>query len=109
VAELLAAAEARTAARQQAEAERKAAERSAFLDDLAGREEQMWDQVERHVDEKHRAGYDQAVGLLTDLRDVSEWRHTAPAFEERLRRLRARHATKSSLRRLLDEASLPGG
>jgi hypothetical protein len=109
VAELLAATEARTEARQRAEAERKAAERAAFLDDLAGREELVWGQVERHIDEKHRSAYDQAVKLLTDLRDVSEWRHTAPAFEERLRRLRARHATKSSLRRLLDEAGLPGG
>lgn len=109
VAELIAAAKARTEARQRAEDERTAAARSAFLEDLAGREEQVWGQVDRHIDEKHRAAYDQAVKLLADLRDVSAWRHTAPAFEERLRRLRARHATKSSLRRLLDEAGLPGG
>ena len=109
VEELIAAAEARTEARQRAQVERKVTERAAFLDDLVGREEQVWGQVERHIDEKSRSGYDQAVNLLADLRDASEWRHSAPAFEERLRRLRARHATKSSLRRLLDEAGLPGG
>ncbi len=109
VEELIAAAEARTEERQRAEVERKAAARAVFLQDLAGREEQVWGQVELHIEEKHRSAYDQAVKLTIDLRDANEWRHTAPAFEERLRRLRARHATKSSLRRLLDEAGLPGG
>jgi len=91
---------------QERDAQRQAAERAKCLDALEGREAQTWDQVDALIATKRPTDYDQAVTLLTDLRDLANRKNGATAFQERLRNLCARHAAKSSLLRRLRAAKL---
>ena len=102
VAGLLSAAEERAEAELREEAERKARARAAYLDDLATREESTWRWVETPIEMKRPAEYDQAVQLLTDLRDVSARKQTQRTFATRLQELRARHAKKAAFLKRLD-------
>lgn len=117
VAELQRAAQARALERRRAEAARaaeerarrardEAAARAAYLDRMAGREEELWHRIEELVEVKRAAEYDQAVRFVIDLRDLSARDQTRTAFDRRLNELRARHAKKPSLLRRLDEAGL---
>ncbi len=117
VGELLAAAERRTARRQRAEAERaarererqqreQAAARARYLDGLAGREADLWGQVDALIATKRPAEYDRAVGLLTDLRDLYARADRTREFEARRDRLRDEHARKPSLLQRFNQAGL---
>jgi hypothetical protein len=117
VGQLRAAAEARAAERRRREAERRAAERARqereaaaarvrYLDGLVGREEELWGRVDALVDTKRPKEYDEAVGLLRDLRDLAARRDGADAFVARLGGLRQRCAKRPSLLARLDRAGL---
>ncbi|MBI2939348.1 MAG: hypothetical protein HYY04_02835 [Chloroflexi bacterium] len=117
VAELMSAAEERADARRREEAEREARERArrereeavaraAYLDDLAGREQAAWLQVEALIGKRQAAPYDEAVQLLKDLRDLSARKQTAPAFAARLSQLRAQHAKKSGFLSRIERAGV---
>ena len=117
VAQLLAAAEQRAVARRRREAERQALERARraqeqaaarakYLDDLAGREEAIWNQVEGLIETKRPADYDRAVQFLMDLRDLAARTGQTDQFEPRLAALRDRHTRKPSLLERLGRARL---
>src|SRR5262249_12879186 len=83
VGQLLAARDAIAEERERREAEQRARERerqarekararAEHLDALARREEATWRQVETLIATKRPKDYDEAVELLTDLRDVAE-------------------------------------
>jgi hypothetical protein len=108
VSELLAAAQQRAAERRQLEAERTARERAAYLDDVLGREEQIWREVESLIERKQAQPYDTAVKRLVDLRDAADQAGQAGAFATRLAELRARCAARYSLIERLDRAGLGG-
>jgi hypothetical protein len=96
------------ATKEQARREReKAAARSRHLDTLAGREEELWRQVEAAIKSRQPKEYDRAVDLLKDLRDLAERDSTGEAVARRIRELRARHGSKRSLIKRLDQAGLP--
>jgi hypothetical protein len=86
-------AEARERARREREA---AAARERHLDQLAPREEETWEQVDALVASKRPVAYDEAVGLLADLRDLAARDGRTAAFDARLHLLRERHARKPS-------------
>jgi hypothetical protein len=94
VGELLEEAEKRAEARERAETERKARSRTAYLDDLSGKQEQTWRRVETLIEAKKAAEYDQAVTYLTDLRDLSAREGTSEQFQRQLRQLQTRHSGK---------------
>ncbi len=105
VAELRARAAAIRLAREQAAAEKLAAERKrqaeeaetarqARLAAIARRGEGVWREVEAEIARRNPAGYDQAAGLLLDLQALAEDRGATPDFEERLSAIRERHAGK---------------
>lgn len=100
----------REAERRERERRRKAEEqaraRAFHLDSLAGREDQLWRQVETLIGTKQPKPYDEAVQLLTDLHDLAEREGMSDAFTERLRQLRERHQKKPSLMQRLDKARL---
>lgn len=117
VAELLSAAEERAEATARQVAERQAAEqarreraeaaaRAKYLESLAGREADLWRQVEDLIETKRPKEYDQAVGLLQDLHDLSHSRQQAAAFAARLGPLRERYARRPSFIERLDRAGL---
>src|SRR5919106_320602 len=82
----------------------EAAARAAYLDSLAGREEEVWRQVEILVGIKKPAEYAEAARLLTDLRDLAAREQKAEDFEVRLIDLRARNARKISFLNRLNQA-----
>ena len=94
-------------ARKRARHERDAAlARDKRLEELALHEEQAWGQVDASIETKKPAGYDSAVGLLSDLRAVSERKGRPEAFAKRFAQLREQHLKKSSLLDRFDRAGL---
>ena len=94
-------------ARKRARRERDAAlARDKRLEELALHEEQAWGQVDASIETKKPAGYDSAVGLLSDLRAVSERKGRPEAFAKRFAQLREQHLKKSSLLDRFDRAGL---
>ncbi len=117
VGELLAAAEARTAERSRAMAEREASElarlerdqaasRAKYLDQLATREYEVWDQVTQLVQTKQPNNNDRAVSCLVDLLDLASRRGREQEFKAALDRLRECHLKKESFLRRLTKAQL---
>lgn len=117
VAELLDAAERQASVRQRGEAERQAREEqrrareaAAALDrrlnDLAGREEQVWRKVERLVAEKQAHAYDQAVQLLGDLQALGARQGRGAEVQQRIQALSEAHARKRSFVDRLRRAGL---
>jgi hypothetical protein len=108
VAALRAAAAERGDARRRQEAERKAAARARYLDGLAAREDELWREVDALIETKRGKEYDQAVRVLSDLRDLSAHQGRPAVFAARLGPLRERYAKRSSLVQRLDRAGLHG-
>jgi hypothetical protein len=117
VAMLLSAAEKRAAERRLREAARQAAERARreqaaavarekHLDNLAGRDEELWRQVDSLVETKRVREYDQAVQVLVDLHDLAARHRSTAAFAARLAELRERYAKRRGLLERLDRAGL---
>jgi hypothetical protein len=95
------------AAKKQARREREQAEaRAKYLDDLAGREPAIWQQIEELIATKQPKNYDRAVALLMDLRDLAARSGRAQETEARVRELRQQHAGKRTLMQRLDHEGL---
>ena len=116
--ELLAGAQARRAAREEAEARareearaRRAAEQAAayerHLQNLTGHKEETWQQVEKLTMFSKPKEYDQAVQLLRDLHEIARREDDITAFTARVRELRTRYAKRPSLMDRFDKAGLP--
>lgn len=84
-----------------------AAARARHLDALAGREEDLWRQVEGAIGTRQAKGYDRDVELLVDLRDLAERAGSEGALARRVGELRQRHRTRPALIGRLDRAGLP--
>jgi hypothetical protein len=108
VGQLRAAAEKAEEDRKRRKAEEKARARAEHLARLAGREAEAWTEVETLASAKRSAEYDQAVALLKDLREVADKAGRLAEAEQRIREVRERHRTKSSLIERLNNAGLRG-
>jgi len=117
-AQLWAAAGARKATREEAEAqarraeeERRAAVKAAAygkrLDNLAGRAEAAWQDVTDLIETKKPRDYDLAVSLLRDLSALARRDGHHDSFTTRFLELRSRHERKPSLQERFDKAGLP--
>jgi hypothetical protein len=93
-------------ARVQLKAEKAAAElaeqqrlqriaREKRLNEIMGREEKIWSQIEVLASEKKAKSYDQAIELLVDLRDLAQ-REKSTDFSAKFDALKQRHSSKSS-------------
>jgi hypothetical protein len=81
-------------------------QRTAELEDLAAREEQVWTMVERLVARRAARPNDEAVDLLLRLREAAAYKGCLPAFEERLAGLCARVRGRRGLTGKLRAAGL---
>ena len=117
-AQLWAAAGARKAVREEAEAQarRVAAEREAAakaaaynkrLNQLATRTEAAWQEIADLIETKKPHDYDQAVSLLRDLSALARRDGDHDSFIARFLQLRSRHERKPSLQERFDKAGLP--
>jgi hypothetical protein len=94
-------------AREKARKEKEAAAaRQAYLDGLAQRAPQAWQQVEALIQTRQPKRYDEAVQLLRDLCDLADRQGKTAEARARLQVLRDAHTGKPSLLRRLDEAGL---
>lgn len=104
--ELLKEAESIAQERQRLKAEKAAAEkterqrlsklaREKRLDEIAGSESILWNQIESLASEKKAASYSKAIELLIDLRDLAV-REDCREFLLKLDALKERHSSKSS-------------
>jgi hypothetical protein len=94
-------------AREKARREREQAEaRSKYLDDLAGKEERTWREIDELIATKLPKSYDRAVELMVDLRDLAQRSGEVESFRSRVGQLRERHKAKPSLRERLDKRKL---
>ena len=99
------AAEKATAERRRRAAEQAQA-RNRHLALLAERGEAPWREVEELISQRNQPGYERAVTLLIDLRDVARSRGEEEAFARRLADIRTRHDRKGRLMERLDAADL---
>lgn len=91
---------------EKARREREAADaRARHLDKLAGSEPVLWKRVDDLIATKQPKRYDEAVGLLTDLRDLAARKDVAD-FLRRIKSLYAEHTRKSTLIERLQKAGL---
>ncbi|HET9080867.1 MAG TPA: hypothetical protein VFO01_10195 [Trebonia sp.] len=103
-------AEAEARAREQARARRaaeQAAARERHLEQLAGRKDETWQEVEKLTTFSKPKEYDQATQLLRDLHEIARWENDTAAFTTRLRELRTRYAKRPSLMERFNTAGLP--
>ncbi len=84
----------------------QAAARAAYLDGLAGREDELWGRIESLVAVKRQAEYAEAGRLLTSLRDLAARQQKVETFEAQLVVLRARNGKKPSFLDRLKRAGL---
>jgi len=99
----------REAARRRAEREARekaeaAAARALQLDELEGREDQLWKEVERLLRAGRPSVYPLAVQRLVDLRDLASRAGTEAAFADLVRKLTLKHSGKKAFLRRLDAA-----
>jgi FtsZ-interacting cell division protein YlmF len=94
--------------RQQREAIRKAKEkarkekeaaiaRENYLNDIAKRENNIWEKIDSLILTKKPKAYDEAVLLLADLRDLGKKNNTIKIFKSKLMGIREKHSRKPSL------------
>jgi hypothetical protein len=94
-------------AREKARKEKAAAAaRQTYLDGLAQRAPQAWQQVEALIQTRQPMRYDEAAQLLRDLCDLADRQDKTAEARVHLQALRDAHANKPSLLRRLDEAGL---
>ncbi len=117
VSQIMALAQVHTDQRIRREAERKAVEqekqerarataRVKYLDKLAGREAQIWEQVDALAQTKQPNNYDRALSHILDLLDLASRRNQQAHFDSALERLRLRHRAKPTFLRRLSQANL---
>ncbi|MGW0820996.1 hypothetical protein [Streptomyces sp. NPDC002845] len=95
----------RTERRQRAEHERAEA-RGQHLTALAREAESIWQQIEAHIATKKTSAYDQAVTLLTELRDAYTHTGRDTDFRQRLTRLIEDNQRRPGLIHRLDRHGL---
>ena len=83
----------------------KAAAREKYLNEIAGREPELWQEVERFIDAKPPR-YEDAVERLGDLQDLAARLDEQAEFSARLAQLRSRHNKKRKLMTQLDRMGL---
>ncbi len=96
----------RLAEERERERRKQAAERKAYLEDLARREDGVRSEVRMLIQTRQQNKYDRAVELLVDLRDAAALHDRSPTFAQYLIALRTDHARKTSFIRRLDQAEL---
>jgi FtsZ-interacting cell division protein YlmF len=100
-------AKARKREEEAARREREAAvARAKHLDEIAGREPQLWARIDSLIAATQPKSYDEAVSLLIDLRDLAQREGTDRQFRMKLEAIHVAHARKSSFIMRLAKADL---
>jgi predicted NodU family carbamoyl transferase len=109
VGKLVAAAEEEREREQRQRAAEAEAKRAAEMEALAAREPQAWHDVDALIQEGKAKPYEKAVGLLSRLKELAEYRGREAAFQERLNQIYDQYARRTALLQRLREAGLTEG
>jgi len=104
--EILAMAAQRKGLRREAQAAAAEVRRIKRLKGLAQRADAAWDEVESLIQEKQGKAYDEAVRILAELRELSEFQHAETAYADRVRGICERYSRRTGLLRRLRDAGL---
>jgi hypothetical protein len=96
----------RKAVEQEKQERARTAARVKYLDKLAGREAQIWEQVDALAQTKQPINYDRALSHILDLHDLASRRNQQAYFNSALERLRLSHRAKPTFLRRLSQANL---
>ncbi|HET6843292.1 MAG TPA: hypothetical protein VFK06_16685 [Candidatus Angelobacter sp.] len=80
--------------------------REHYLQLLEKRQSETWARITAHIQTRQPNGYDQAVSLLADLRDVALRQGRTASFHTALEKLRLEHAAKGNFLHRLEKAEL---
>ena len=83
--------------------------REKYLNNLVGREDRVWEEVNDLIETKRQADYDEAVKLLVDLRDLGKKINKRMLFNDKMKGIYEKHSRKSSFARRLKNAGLKDG
>jgi hypothetical protein len=98
---------AKKAAEEKARREREAAIlRAKHLDEIDGREPELWNEIENLISTKQPKSYDSAVKLLVDLRDLAARKGKTDEFRAMIDAICVAHARKPSFIERLRKAGL---
>ncbi len=89
--------EERVAAEQRKQAEAAHRRRLGEMEDLARRENALWQEIEDLIESYQPQAYSKATSHLVNLRDLAEHRGTQAAFREQMDRLVERYRRRPSL------------
>lgn len=114
---LLEAAETRTEERRQIEARKRAKAierrereaaivRAKHLDKIAGRQAQLWAQIDSLIATTKPKSYEQVISLLTDLRDLAQRDKKGGEFQSKIEAISTSHARKPAFIQRLRKAGL---
>ncbi|MCI5114752.1 MAG: hypothetical protein D3921_08405 [Candidatus Electrothrix sp. AW1] len=94
-------------AKEKARKEKEAAiARENYLNELAGRENEIWEKVKSLILTRTPKSYDEAVKLLIDLKDLAKKNNATSLFKSKLMTIQKEHSRKSSFIRRIDSANL---
>ncbi|MDI6791991.1 MAG: hypothetical protein QME81_03870 [bacterium] len=82
--------------------------RQRKLEALAGKERQVWEEIEVLIEEKKAKSYERAVELLTDLRDLAKYQGDLERFRNRLTEIERTYSNRSALLRRMRQSKLIG-
>jgi len=82
----------------------QAQERKKYLAGLAGKEDEIWRQINSLISGKRPADYDRAVQLLLDLKELAKGKSAKTMFQAGLNELCQEHRRKYSLIKRLNDA-----
>lgn len=76
------------------------------MNDLAEREEVIWQEIETLIGMKQSKPYDQAVEQLTKLKELYAWRKSLPVFRDKLGTMLDRYRNRPGLKDRIHRANL---
>ncbi|MCI5228275.1 MAG: hypothetical protein D3918_16880 [Candidatus Electrothrix sp. AX2] len=76
------------------------------MNELAGRENEIWEKVKSLILTRTPKSYDEAVNLLIDLKDLAKKNNVTSLFKSKLMTIQKEHSRKSSFIRRIDSANL---
>lgn len=106
VRELLLAGQERAAELKRKKSEAAKRKREKELNELAGRQEAAWRDIEAMIERRQGQPYDLAIGLLKDLAELAAYKQQQEEFGERVAAVRERHSKKTGFIDRLKKARL---
>jgi hypothetical protein len=92
--------------RKQAERDKRNRQKLARLEKTAAQESMLWIQVDRHIAAKNSKGYEEAVKILVQLKELAAHKNKLDEYYERTQLIQKEHSRLSALKNRMNERKL---